>query len=305
MSRLIQRRLQSLDYSKGNLRILKTFLDTGNLPADYSDYQKKRYALLYSPFEERNGTFYYPSLNLEVVRNENATAKLKAMYNDPKQGIGLGIRTFYSKVAAIYLNINRDDVRDFLQSQTVYQLIKAEPHHVNKPIIATYPNQRWAIDLIDINIYSEKNNGMKFILTGIDHFSKKVFAIGIQNKEDQTVLNALEEIVKVQADNTYPKLLQSDNGGEFKNGLMNAWGELHNVKLIHTTSYSPTGNALIENFNNTLRKMIREGFVRHNTFNWTKYLSDYLYNKNHTKHSTTKETPDSIWRTGRSRKKNR
>ena len=78
MSRLIQRRLQNLDYSKGNLRILKTFLDTGNLPADYSDYQKKRYALLYSPFEERNGTFYYPFLNLEVVRNENATAKLKA-----------------------------------------------------------------------------------------------------------------------------------------------------------------------------------------------------------------------------------
>ena len=112
-TRLLQQRLQNLDYSTGNLRILKTFLDTGNLPAEYSDYQRKRYKLLYSPFEERNNRFYYAPLNLEVVKDADANAKLKAMYNDPLQGMGLGIKTFYDKVTAKYLIINREDGREF------------------------------------------------------------------------------------------------------------------------------------------------------------------------------------------------
>ena len=205
MSKALEKRLQNLDYSLENLRKLKTFLDTGILPDDYSEYQKKRYNLLYSQFEERNGRFIYTPLNLEVVKDTDITSKLKAMYNDPEQGFGLGIKTFYNKVTAKYLNITREDVRDFLQSQTVYQLVRAEPRHVNKPIIATYPNQRWAIDLIDMNMYASKNDGNNFILTGIDHFSKKVFAIGIKNKEDQSIVNALEDIVEKQAKNTYPK----------------------------------------------------------------------------------------------------
>ena len=72
--------------------------------------------------------------------------------------------------------------------------------------------------------------------------------------------------------------------------------------MIHTVSYSPTGNALIENYNNTLRKMIREGFIRYKSLNWTKHLKEYLTNKNNSKHSTTKETPDNVWRAGKERR---
>jgi hypothetical protein len=42
-----------------------------------------------------------------------------------------------------YIGITRDEVETFLKSRTNYQLAK-EPHRgINKPIIATYPNQRW------------------------------------------------------------------------------------------------------------------------------------------------------------------
>ena len=68
-------------------------------------------------------------------------------------------------------------------------------------------------------------------------------------------------------------------------------------------SYQPTSNALIENFNNLLRKMIREGFVRHNNLNWIDHLDNYLYNRNHSKHSTTGYQPDELWRVGRNKLK--
>ena len=50
------------------------------------------------------------------------------------------------------------------------------------------------------------------------------------------------------------------------------------ITLKLSMSYQPTSNALIENFNNLLRKMIRERFVRHNNLNWIDHLHNYLYN---------------------------
>ena len=76
------------------------------------------------------------------------------------------------------------------------------------------------------------------------------------------------------------------------------WANEHNVKLINTTTYSPTANALIENSNNFIRKMIREEFIRYNTFNWVDHLQNYVNNRNDTKHSITKKKPNAIWQAG-------
>ena len=57
------------------------------------------------------------------------------------------------KVRFKYLNISRQQATDFLRKQTGYQLIKKERPIVNKPIVGNYPNERWAIDLIDIKTY--------------------------------------------------------------------------------------------------------------------------------------------------------
>ena len=47
--------------------------------------------------------------------------------------------------------------------------------------------------------------------------------------------------------------------------------------------------------------MIREGFVRTNSFNWIKYLDRYLVNRNNTPHSLTKHPPSHIWIPSRER----
>jgi hypothetical protein len=113
----------------------------------------------------------------------------------------------------------------------------------------------------------------------------------------------MKKIIKDQAENTYPRIIQSDNGGEFKNGLFEEWAKENKITLKLSMSYQPTSNALIENFNSLLRKMIREGFVRHNNLNWIDHLNNYLYNRNHSRHSTTGFQPDEIWRVGRNKLK--
>jgi hypothetical protein len=83
------------------------------------------------------------------------------------------------------------------------------------------------------------------------------------------------------------------------NSTIQGWAKQENIHLSRSATYQPTSNALIENFNNILRKMIREGFVRNNNLNWVNHLSDYLYNRNHSKHGTTKYKPVELWRQGR------
>jgi len=103
-------------------------------------------------------------------------------------------------------------------------------------------------------------------------------------------------------EDTYPHLLQSDNGKEFKNEIFQEWAEENDVGLINTLTYTPTGNALVENFNKFLRKLINEGMIRYNSFNWVDHLDEYLTNRNDTRHGVTKKKPNEIWVPGRNKR---
>ena len=48
----------------------------------------------------------------------------------------------------------------------------------------------WAGDLIDIQAFSKDNNGIKYLLTVIDVFSKFVWIVPLKRKTGQEVANA-------------------------------------------------------------------------------------------------------------------
>ena len=258
-----------------------------------SEYQIRRFKTKYKNFQLIDNKIYYVDNlhKLEVVEKDNIEDVLEDLYSDFKT-FGLGIDSFYNNVRQKYLNITRDEVSEFIKGKTTYQLTKKEPPKINKPIIAYYPNERWAIDLVDVKIYSGHNSQKKYILTAIDYFSRYVFASGITNKTAENTLEGLKEII--QKAGVKPTLIQADNGGEFKS-VFSDYLKANNIKIVRTLSYSPSGNALIENFNNILRKYIREGFIRTNSLNWIDHLDDYLYNRNHTHNGTTKNIPADIW----------
>ena len=70
-----------------------------------------------------------------------------------------------------YLNLTRDETKEFLKNQSYYQLTKQQIKTTNKPIVVSRPNERWSADLIDINQYASSNSNNKFILTVIHNFS--------------------------------------------------------------------------------------------------------------------------------------
>ena len=295
-------KLNNYDYSDENLARVKNFLATGQISnVDWVDYKKAVFRRRFTPkkWEVRNDTLVYKPKDLEVVPTADISNTLLTLYQDPQIGIGMAIRSLYNKVIDKYLGIKRRVVEEFIKGQTPYQLTKQPTKVTNKPIITEFPNDRWQADLVDMSNVAEHNNNNLYILTVIDNFSKYVFATPLKDRTAKDVLDGLKKIIAEQAGGTIPKTLQTDNGPEFANHTLINWLKEKHIHFSRGATYQATSNALIENFNNILRRMIREGNIRTNSLNWVNGLPNYLYNRNHSKHSTTKHRPIDLWRQGR------
>ena len=129
----------------------------------------------------------------------------------------------------------------------------------NTHIIAQTQNERWGMDLIDMTRYPNMYN-MRYIVNVVDYFSKYIMVRAIRHKTAALVSAAFQSIC-LQV-NTYPHILQTDNGGEFK-GELDLFIEAHNITAPHqrinhvfTQTYSPTTNGLVEKLNQELRRKI-------------------------------------------------
>ena len=54
----------------------------------------------------------------------------------------------------------------------------------------------WAADLIDMQAFSKDNNGIKYLLTVIDIFSKFVWIVPLKRKTAQEVEHAFSKILR-------------------------------------------------------------------------------------------------------------
>ena len=284
-------KLNNYGYSQQVVDEVLEYKTTGEIPEHIKG--KKRYREKWAPFYVQNNYLIYRPKELKVIIDPAEKQEiLKRLYDDDRSGVGSGIVQFYQTVCRKYLNIFRTEVAEFLKRQKNYQLSRNTRHVINKPILASQPNERWAIDLVDMQRYETKNRGYKYILTCIDHYSRRVWAKPLKNKTAEDVSLAIGQICEDAG--VYPHILQKDNGGEFQ-GETNEFMEQHNIKWINTLSYSPQSNGLIENFNNQLRKMLREIMIRHNDLVWYNRLDLCCSIKNRQRNGTTKKRPIDVW----------
>lgn len=79
---------------------------------------------------------------------------------------------------------------------------------------AKYTFQFVQMDLAEMQNHAKENDGMRYILTMIDVFSRFAFAIPLPNKKGDTVAEALKNVFEKWS---FPKFLHSDYGLEFHN----------------------------------------------------------------------------------------
>lgn len=309
MSVIIKKLNAYSDYTQQDINNIINYVNTKNnvnpvFPLGMNARQRNKFIEKFGQdFVVVNNRLFYrpnPNLSLEVIPPHERTQRLQQIYNNPQLGLSLGINSFYNQVVQHYIGINRRFTTNFLKQQGDYQVGHPYIKKVNRPILSKASNERWGVDMLDLNIYRfnndppTHNDGYRYILLVVDYFSKKVFGRALRNKTGATIRDNLENICN--QNNTYPHIIQADS--EFHSLVIRNWANQHNITLIRTTSYSPTSNGLIERMNQEVWKRLRAGFIRTDSLEWVQHLQDYLTNINNQKHGKTKYTPNQIWTQG-------
>ena len=146
--------------------------------------------------------------------NGYATKQLSDLYYTPNLTSSFGgVGRLNDKVKRLRL-ASRQDVEQWLSDQDAYTLHRpAVKKFRRRPTIVSGMNEQLQLDLVDVRKNVDHNDGMNYILTAIDVFSKRAWAIPIKNKSSAEVLRALTDIL----DETTFSTIQSDKGKEFIN----------------------------------------------------------------------------------------
>ena len=294
------RKINNYRFTNANIDEIIVFLTQNQQPANMNQRQLNRFLDKFDngDWQTQNNQLFYrpnPSLNLGVARPQDIQHILNVIFQDFQQGLGTGQNQFHTLVASHCLNIKRVQTTAFLKRQGNYHLPRQYEKIINKPILANVANERWGMDLINLDnpILIAANHSHRFILVVVDYFSRKVFAKPLMNAQSNTMLQMLQQII--QASGTLPRLLQVDNGAEFQGNNFLNFCIANRITLVRVNPYTPTTNGLVERMNKEVRKKIANGYVRNNSLVWDVHLPDYIENINNQKNYTTKMTPNQLW----------
>jgi IS30 family transposase len=112
---------------------------------------------------------------------------------------------------------------------------------------------------VDMKAFVEENEGYRYILTCVDHFSGYAFAHPLEHKEPEEVAERLWEMFKWVG---MWQSIHADRGGEFKNETLHHLEGILGIKPIHGASYSPWEQGKVERFNQTLEKILGEFILK-------------------------------------------
>lgn len=216
--------------------------------------------------------------------------KLKNLYENPSNpGSFTGFNKFSKSIAI--KRFKPKDIKSFLSKNDAYSLHKKKTKKFRRRrVIVSGIDDTWEADLIDVSSIKKENNGYTFILTLIDVFSKKAWAVKLKNKASTSCLNAYKEILK-KSKRICGKL-HTDKGLEFYGKPFKDFLKSKNILLYSTKS--EIKGSIIERFNRTLKEKMWRYFTSVSNKNWIKILDKLLLSYNNTYHSSIKLTPNQV-----------
>ena len=108
----------------------------------------------------------------------------------------------------------RSKVKNWLEFQDTYTLHKQPVRKFKRrKVICAGPEVQYQADLVDVSNIKTHNDGYTFILTVIDVFSRKAYAVPLKNKSGASLVAAFTPLLEKHR----IQYLQTDKGNEFLN----------------------------------------------------------------------------------------
>lgn len=189
-----------------------------------------------------------------------------------------------------YSGKRRSAVHKFLSMQDAYTLHKpARIHYSRRRTYSKGINDLFQADLVDVSRIAAHNDGYRYILTCIDVFSKRAWAIPIRSKSGQNVTSAFKKIL----DDRQCNMLQTDKGTEWLNTTFQSMLRRNNIKF-YTSENDDIKASVVERFNRTLKSKMWRYFTYKNTRRFVEILDDLIHSYNNTHHRSIGMKPAEV-----------
>ena len=146
-----------------------------------------------------------------------------------------------------------EDISRFVKRCETWQIRTKNP---DKTIAIKYiesdeVKERFQVDLVQLSGYLHLER--RYLCNCADHLSKFACSRVIKHKTKEVVLAAIKEIFTIMG---VPKIIQSDNGGEFKNSILDQYLSKINVRHIFGSPYHPQSQGSVEAYNRTIQDFL-------------------------------------------------
>ncbi|OLY84093.1 Retrovirus-related Pol polyprotein from transposon 412 [Smittium mucronatum] len=131
--------------------------------------------------------------------------------------------------------------------------------------------------------FPRTENGKKYILVITDLLTRWVDAVAVHNTTAETTVDILES--RLISYHGSPGKLLSENPAVFTSQLMNAFCMNKGIKKVLSSPYHPETNGMTENFNRTMKAMIK-AYTTEDQSKWDQHLDMHLYAYSTAKHET-------------------
>ena len=215
-------------------------------------------------------------------------SSLDVVYTDPRRPGSFGGVSMLKR----YGGRSEWETRKFLSGRDAYTLHK--PRRIRFPRRKTYSKgiaDLYQIDLVDLSSLSPFNDGMRYLLTCIDVFTKHAWAIPIRTKSAREVSDAFERILGDGKCN----MVQSDKGTEFLNSTFRSMLKRHGIHF-YTSENEDLKASVVERFNRTLKTKMYRYFTHVSTRRYLDVLDDLVQSYNNTYHRSIGMTPAEVGR---------
>lgn len=167
---------------------------------------------------------------------------------------------------------------------------KTSPHFRSVPLLK-FETVREPFELCSLDVVGPlvtSYNGNKYILTFMDYFTRYCEAIPVADIKAETVARAFVE--QVVCRHGCPAKLLTDRGTNFMSEVFREVCKLLQIEKVHTASYAPSTNGMIERFHRTMKDMLSQ-YVERSQRNWDQVIPYILLAYRMTDHSATGYSP--------------
>ena len=186
---------------------------------------------------------------------------------------------------SVWPTIARDVVR-FVQNCKACDQERNPVPHSQAPRIPLEAQNVWdwvVCDLLKLPVAA----GYQYVLVFMDVFSGFVKLYKLRSKNTEGVCKAFENLTCLIGP---PRLLTSDNGGEFTSGLLESMCKVKGAAKRTSVAYRPQSQGTVERFNRTLIQSLRKRLIQHGK-TWIDHLQYVEWAYNTTPRSNDKMSP--------------